>query len=140
LPDNTAMPTQDVHAILKLEVPVIVRLAHRKMKLNEVLNLQPGSMVELPKLADEPLDLMVNNKLIGRGTAVKVGENFGLKVAAVGDAAERIRALGPGVIEDDAPAESGNADADADAGDAAEDDLGDVGDLPDDEAEAQQAD
>jgi flagellar motor switch protein FliN/FliY len=89
------MPETDVNSILKLEVPVIVRLAHRKMKLNEVLNLQPGSMVDLPKMSDEPLDLMVNNKLVGHGSAVKVGENFGLKITVVGDAAERIKALGP---------------------------------------------
>jgi len=123
------MPTQDVHAILKLEVPVIVRLAHRKMKLSEVLNLQPGSMVELPKLADEPLDLMVNNKLIGRGTAVKVGENFGLKVAAVGDAAARIRALGPAIIDDDQTPAAETTDDDEG------DDLGDLGELPENEAE-----
>lgn len=129
------MPPKDVHAILKLEVPVIVRLAHRKMKLSEVLNLQPGSMVDLPKLADEPLDLMVNNKLIGRGTAVKVGENFGLKVAAVGDAAARIRALGPGVGEEDVA-----QDEPGDAPQATEDDLGDLGDLPDDEADDKSSD
>jgi len=123
------MPTKDVHAILKLEVPVIVRLGHRKMKLSEVLNLQPGSMLDLPKLADDTLDLMVNNKLIGQGNAVKVGENFGLKVAAVGDAAERIRALGPGFasdsddvdeaeVESAEPEEASDEDDDGDAGEA----------------------
>ncbi len=88
------MPSRDVQSILKLRVPMIVRLAHRQMKLSEVMHLGPGALVELPKPHDEPLELMVNNKLIGAGAAVKVGERFGLKVAAIGDTEERIRALG----------------------------------------------
>jgi flagellar motor switch protein FliN/FliY len=89
------MTAADVQSILRLRVPVIVRLGHRQLSVSEVMNLAPGSMIELPQPADEPLDLMVNNKLIGQGAAVKIGENFGLKVSAVGDAAERIKALGP---------------------------------------------
>ena len=89
------MSAKDIKSIMKLRVPVIVRLGHRKMSLHEVLALQPGSMLDLPKVAADPLDLMVNNKLVGHGSAVKIGENFGLKVTAVGDAAERIRAMGP---------------------------------------------
>jgi flagellar motor switch protein FliN/FliY len=84
----------DLSAILRLEVPVIVRLAERQMKLADVLALVPGSIIELPKNADEPLDLLVNNKQIGRGSAAKVGENFGLRVTLVGDARARIAALG----------------------------------------------
>ena len=109
------MSSKDVNSILKLEVPVIVRLAHRKMKLSEVLNLQPGSMVDLPKLSDESLDLMVNNKLVGHGSAVKVGENFGLKITVVGDAAERIKALGPNTDTDAEADAEADADFDADA-------------------------
>jgi len=89
------MDQADVQSILKLRVPMIVRLASRDMKLSQILNLGPGSMIELPKQVDEPLDLMVNNKLIGHGTAVKIGENFGLKVSVIGDSAARIKALGP---------------------------------------------
>ena len=81
--------------MLKLSVPVIVRLAHRRMPLDDVLALGPGALLELPKHAEEPLDLMVNNKIIGQGEAVKVGENFGLKVTAVHEPVDRIRALGP---------------------------------------------
>jgi flagellar motor switch protein FliN len=91
------MDHADVQSILKLQVPMIVRLASRNMKLSQILNFGPGSMIELPKQVDEPLDLMVNNKLIGHGTAVKIGENFGLKVSAIGDSAARIKALGPEV-------------------------------------------
>lgn len=80
--------------ILSLEVPIIVRLGERRMALGDVLAIIPGAIIELPKGADEELDLLVNNKVIGSGTAVKVGENFGLRVSFVGDVKERIRALG----------------------------------------------
>jgi flagellar motor switch protein FliN/FliY len=71
-------------AILNLEVPVIVRLGERNMTLREVMTLVPGSIIEIPKLADDELDLMINNERIGIGTAVKVGENFGLRLTTVG--------------------------------------------------------
>ncbi len=100
---------KDVQSILKLRLPVIVRIGDRRMSLGEVMDLAPGAMLELPRPADEPLDLMVNNKLIGRGSAVKVGENFGLKVQMIGDAAERIRALGP-QTDKSAPADAPTAD------------------------------
>lgn len=64
------------------------------MTINEVLSLAPGAIIELPKGADEELEILVNNKAIGSGFAVKVGENFGLKVAFIGDVKKRIQALG----------------------------------------------
>ena len=81
--------SSDIQAILNLEVPVIVRLGERPMSLREVLTLVPGSIIEIPKPADDELDLLINNERIGIGTAVKVGENFGLRITAVG-AQERI--------------------------------------------------
>ena len=57
--------------------------------------LAPGAILELPKLADEELEVLVNNKPIGLGTAVKVGENFGIRITYVGDLRHRINALGP---------------------------------------------
>lgn len=89
------MPS-DLSAILRLEVPVIVRLAERQMKVGDVLALVPGSIIELPKHADDPLDLMVNNKQIGQGGAAKVGENFGIRISFIGDVRSRIEALGRG--------------------------------------------
>ncbi len=85
----------DVRSLLSLEVPVIVRLGERRMTVREVTAWVPGSIIELPKSADAPLDLLVNNKQIGVGSAVKVGENFGLRISFVGDARSRIEALGP---------------------------------------------
>ena len=86
----------DVKSILRLEVPVIVEIATRPMPLTEVVNLAPGAIIELPKLVEEPLDMIVSNKRIGTGRAVKVGENFGFRVESIGDVESRINALGEG--------------------------------------------
>jgi flagellar motor switch protein FliN len=85
---------EDPRRILRLQVPVIVELARRTMPMADILNLSSGSIIEFEKLADGELDLMINNKCVGRGMAVKVGENFGLRVRSVGSLQDRIRALG----------------------------------------------
>lgn len=86
------MPS-DLKAILRLEVPIIVEIGAREMTLDQVLALTPGAIIELPKSIDEELEIKVNNKPIGVGAAVKVGENFGLRVGYVGDVKSRINAL-----------------------------------------------
>jgi flagellar motor switch protein FliN len=80
--------------ILRLQVPVIVRLAERKLSMAEVMRLGIGAIIEFSKSNDEPLELLVNNKQIGVGEAVKVGENFGLRITQVGDVRQVIRSLG----------------------------------------------
>jgi flagellar motor switch protein FliN/FliY len=84
----------ELRRILRLSVPVIVKLAERKLTLAEVMRLGPGAIVEFSKASDEPLELLINNKSIGLGDAVKVGENFGLKINQIGDVKEVIRSLG----------------------------------------------
>jgi flagellar motor switch protein FliN/FliY len=86
----------ELKTILRLKVPVIVQIGRRRMKVDDVLALGPGAILELDKNADEELDLLVNNKVIGSGAAVKVGENFGIKISQIGSAAERVAALGGG--------------------------------------------
>lgn len=84
----------DIRTILKLEVPVIVRLGERSVSVLEVINWVPGSIIELPKQAEDELDLVVGDKQVGYGTAVKVGENFGIRLTFIGDVRERIAAMG----------------------------------------------
>jgi flagellar motor switch protein FliN/FliY len=84
----------DLDVIRKLEVPIIVQLGRKTMPLAEVLAFTPGAIIELPKRADDELELMVNNRPIGTGVAVKVGENFGLQIEFVGDVRTRIEAMG----------------------------------------------
>jgi len=86
----------EIERILKIEVPVIVRLAQCEMPMSRILGLTPGAIVEFDKPSDAELDLMINNKCIGQGQAVKVGENFGLRITRIGNIKEKIRALGSG--------------------------------------------
>ncbi|RKX19163.1 MAG: hypothetical protein DRP26_03940, partial [Candidatus Zixiibacteriota bacterium] len=63
------------------------------MAIEDILNLGPGSVVELDKLAGEPVDLLVNNKLLAKGEVVVVDENFGLRVTSMISPQDRIRSL-----------------------------------------------
>lgn len=106
------MPS-DVRAILALEVPIIVQLGERSVRVADVCMWTPGSIIELPKRADEELSLRVNNKPVGAGFAVKVGENFGIRITYIGDIKSRIAALGTGSTMTSIPAGSGDPDLDA---------------------------
>lgn len=89
-----AFSNDELQRILKLEVPVIVKLAERKLLLSEVMRLGVGAIIEFIKSNDEPLQLLINNKPIGVGEAVKVGENFGLRITQIGDIKQIIQSLG----------------------------------------------
>ncbi|HEV2295133.1 MAG TPA: FliM/FliN family flagellar motor switch protein [Tepidisphaeraceae bacterium] len=86
----------ELERILRLDVPVIVKLADRKLNMSEVMRLGVGAIIEFFKASDEPLELLINNKVIGAGEAVKVGENFGLRITTIGDVKAVIRSMGNG--------------------------------------------
>jgi flagellar motor switch protein FliN len=94
LRNSTTEAPADVQRVLNIEVPVIVKLAERKLTMAEVMRLGAGAIIEFSKSSDEPLELMVNNKTIGVGETVKVGENFGLRISQIGDIKQIIRSLG----------------------------------------------
>lgn len=80
--------------VLRLRVPLIVRLATRRLNVSDILKWGRGTIVEFDKAVDEKLELMVNDKVIGEGQAVKVAENFGLRVTAIVDPQTRIQSMG----------------------------------------------
>lgn len=86
------MPS-NLQQILALEVPLVVRVAERRIRVEEFMSWVPGAIIELPKNADAELDLMVNNCPIGQGLAVKVGENFGIRITYIGDIEKRVAAM-----------------------------------------------
>ena len=86
-------PPEELQRILKMQVPVIVKLAERRLQLSEVMRLGAGAIIEFSKRSDEPLELLVNNKAIAAGETVKVGENFGLRITQVGDLKSTIQSL-----------------------------------------------
>jgi flagellar motor switch protein FliN/FliY len=91
---SPAPSQQELQRILRLTVPVIVKLAERKLSLQEVLRLGTGAIIEFMKSSDEPLELLINNKAIAVGETVKVGENFGLRITQIGDVRAVIRSMG----------------------------------------------
>ena len=96
LHSSAAVATEpdELRRVLRLHVPVIVKLAERRLAVGEVLRLGVGSIIEIAKRSEQPLELLVNNRPIAVGEAVKVGENFGLRVKQVGDPRDVIAALG----------------------------------------------
>ena len=107
---------EETHAILKLEVPVIVVLGERQMSIQDLLAIAPGGIIEIPKNADAELELRVNNRTIGRGRAVKVGENFGLRLSSIGNTTAKTDGRPQQIV---APKQS-EADEDLDAAALAE--------------------
>ncbi len=75
--------------LLNVPVQVVVRLAEKKVELDQLLGLGPGSLITFDKNCEDLLDLYVNNRLYGRGEAVKIGEHFGLKIDEVGSVKQR---------------------------------------------------
>ena len=85
-PDPIDRCSRQLDRILRLEVPVIVRLASRRLTLQEILRLGRGTILEFKRRSEDPLELLVNNRPFGHGQAVKVGENLGLRLTSIGDA------------------------------------------------------
>lgn len=90
----TAARPGDVARIVHLPVPLKVELASRSMPLSAILHLTEGSIIDFQKGVDEELLLMVANRCVGSGRAVKVGENFGLRITRIGSIRKRIEAMG----------------------------------------------
>ena len=80
---------------LLMDVPleVTVELGRSRMTIQELLALSPGSVIELDKLAGEPLDIVVNDHLVARGEAVVVNDKFGIRITDIVSRSERIARL-----------------------------------------------
>jgi flagellar motor switch protein FliN len=79
--------------ILDIPMQVSVQLGSTKMLIRDLLQLGQGSVVELEKLAGEPLEVLVNHRLVARGEVVVVNEKFGIRLTDVVSAVERIQHL-----------------------------------------------
>lgn len=79
--------------ILDLNLEVSVQLGSTRMLIRDLLQLGPGSVIELSKLAGEPMDILINDKLIARGEVVVVNEKFGIRLTDVISPVDRIKQL-----------------------------------------------
>ena len=84
---------RNLDLILDIPLRVTVELGRTKMIVSELLNLGQGSVIELSKLAGEPMEVLVNDKLVARGEAVVVNEKFGVRLTDIISPAERVEQL-----------------------------------------------
>jgi len=83
----------DIDFILDVPLDLTVQLGMTKMLIRDLLQLGQGSVVELDKLAGEPMEILINNKLVARGEVVVVNEKFGVRLTDIVSPAERISQL-----------------------------------------------
>jgi len=83
----------DIDFILDIPLTVNVELGRCRMLINELLQLGQGSVVELSKLAGEPMDVYVNSRLIARGEVVVVNDKFGVRLTDIVSPTERVNKL-----------------------------------------------
>jgi flagellar motor switch protein FliN/FliY len=91
---ETGAAPKNIEFLLDIPMSVAVYVGSTKMAIRDLLQLAQGSVIELDKLAGEPMDVMVNNKLVARGEVVVVNEKFGIRLTDVVSAAERVQQLG----------------------------------------------
>jgi flagellar motor switch protein FliN len=91
-PKGTAGGGQEINLNLILDVSVTLALevGRARMSVRELLQLAPGSIVELDRLASEPLDVLVNGVRVARGEVVVVNDKFGIRLTDVVSATERM--------------------------------------------------
>ena len=85
---------REMDFILDIPLNVSAELGRTSLMINELLQLGQGSVVELNKLAGEPLEIYVNGKLVARGEAVVINEKFGVRLTDIISPIERVKQLG----------------------------------------------
>ncbi|MCL5103179.1 MAG: flagellar motor switch protein FliN [Armatimonadetes bacterium] len=82
-------PRYGVDLILDVQLQVAVELGRATLHVREILGLGPGTVVELDKHAGEPVEVVINNKLVARGEVVLIDENFGVRITEIVTKQER---------------------------------------------------
>jgi len=88
-----AVPQRNLSLLFDVNLNVTVELGRAKKAIRDILDLAPGSILELDKLAGEPVDILVNNKRIAIGEVVVIDENFGVRVTDIISPADRVKNL-----------------------------------------------
>ena len=89
-------PAGNLDFILDVPLKINVQLGNAKMLVRDLLQLGQGSVIELEKLAGEPMDVFVGDKLVARGEVVVVNEKFGIRLTDIVTPVERIKQLNKG--------------------------------------------
>jgi flagellar motor switch protein FliN/FliY len=89
----TQKEVRNIDIILDVPLDVAVELGKTKKSIKEILELGPGSIIQLDRLAGEPVDLLVNGKLIAKGEVVVIDENYGIRISAIVSPMDRMTKL-----------------------------------------------
>jgi flagellar motor switch protein FliN/FliY len=92
-PTGAERSTRRLDLLLDVPLDLTVELGRSRMSIQDLLSLGPGSVIELDKVAGEPLDILVNDRLIARGEAVVVNDKFGIRITDIVSPTERIARL-----------------------------------------------
>jgi flagellar motor switch protein FliN len=84
---------QNMDFLLDIPLEITVELGSSKITIGDLLKLSQGSVVELNRLTDEPLDIFVNKKLMAHGEVVLVNDKFGIRLTNIVSPGERVKAL-----------------------------------------------
>jgi len=84
---------KNIALIMDVKLPVRVRIGKKRMLLKDVLNMDIGSVIELNQLANDPLEILVDNHIIAQGEVVIVDGNFGIQITTIGTKKERLKQL-----------------------------------------------
>ena len=93
---NVAPGQNSLDLVRDIQVMLTVELGRTEMLIQDILELTPGKVIELDRLAGEPLDILVNGKLLAKGEVVVVDENFGVRITSIVDPHQREQALAGG--------------------------------------------
>lgn len=80
---NDTPTTMKSDLIMDIPVSLTVELGRTQMKVKDIMSLSSGTVIELEKAVDEPVDLYVNGKLIARGEVVTIEDNIGIKITQI---------------------------------------------------------
>ena len=94
VPQEKKGKPSSMELLLDIPLEITAELGRTRMIINDLLQLGQGSVIELNKLAGEPLEILVNQKLIARGEVVVVNEKFGIRLTDILSPLERIKQLG----------------------------------------------
>lgn len=86
-------PNQNLDMLFDIPLQITVELGRTKRTIKDILQMSPGSVIELDKLAGEPVDIYANNKMIAKGEVVVIDENFGVRITEIVSQSARMQKL-----------------------------------------------
>lgn len=92
--DGDGKQTPNLDFILDIPLEISVELGRTKIPISDLLQLGQGSVIELAKMTGEPLEILVNQRLVARGEVVVINDKFGVRLTDVISPAERVKQLG----------------------------------------------